>query len=216
MILTVLDWLGECRQKLWWLCARRKLGACGRGVDISRTGSYTLRTLFLGNDVRIGAGSTLWAVHSRIMVGDKVGTGPEIVIMAGDHNVRLMGKFLVDVGEQEKERGNDQDVIIEGDVWIGARAIILKGVRVGRGAVIGAGSVVRRHVPPYCIVSGDPAKPHRMRGNVEEILTHEAKLYPAGKRLARAQLEGIASCIYSTARGHGTFPRQEPAASPLS
>jgi len=49
-------------------------------------------------------------------------------------------------------------VVIESDVWIGARAIILKGVRIGRGSVVGAGSVVTRDVPEYSVVAGNPAK----------------------------------------------------------
>ncbi|KFX62869.1 acyltransferase [Paraburkholderia fungorum] len=49
-------------------------------------------------------------------------------------------------------------VVIEDHVWIGARAIISPGVRVGEGAVIGAGSVVTRDVEPYTIVAGNPAR----------------------------------------------------------
>jgi galactoside O-acetyltransferase len=49
-------------------------------------------------------------------------------------------------------------VIIGKRVWIGFNAIVLKGVTIGEGAVIGAGSVVTRDVPPYCIVAGNPAR----------------------------------------------------------
>jgi acetyltransferase-like isoleucine patch superfamily enzyme len=51
-----------------------------------------------------------------------------------------------------------QPVVIEDDVWIGIGAIILKGVRIGRGARIGAGSVVTRNVPPEAMVTGNPAR----------------------------------------------------------
>ncbi len=49
------------------------------------------------------------------------------------------------------------------DVWIGTRAIILSGVTVGHGAVIGAGAIVTKNVPPYAIVAGVPAISRRMR-----------------------------------------------------
>ncbi len=181
---------------LWYWRSRPKLGACGKRVFLPRNGSYDFANVFLGNDVEIGARSLLWAVHSKIVFGDKVISGPEIAIIAGDHNVSLVGRFMRDLREDEKSPGDDLDVVIGEDVWIGARVIILKGVRVGRGAVIGAGAVVRRRVPPYCIVAGNPAKPHRMRGSLEQILSHEAKLYPPEKRLARNTLEAISSSVY--------------------
>ena len=49
-------------------------------------------------------------------------------------------------------------VIIEDDVWIGTRAIILPGTRIGKGSIIGAGSVVTKDVPQYSIVGGNPAR----------------------------------------------------------
>lgn len=55
------------------------------------------------------------------------------------------------------------------DVWIGARATILDGVRIGDGAIIGAGAVVTKDVPPYCVVCGVPAKVVRQRFTQQEI-----------------------------------------------
>ena len=49
-------------------------------------------------------------------------------------------------------------VFIEDDVFIGARAMVLKGVRIGKGAVVGAGAVVTKDVPPNAIVAGNPAR----------------------------------------------------------
>ncbi len=58
----------------------------------------------------------------------------------------------------------EQPVIIEDNVWIGYRVIILPGVRVGRNAIIGAGAVVTKDVPPYKVVGGVPAKVLKTRG----------------------------------------------------
>jgi acetyltransferase-like isoleucine patch superfamily enzyme len=49
-------------------------------------------------------------------------------------------------------------VVIEDDVWIGAKASILPGVRIGRGAIVGTGAVVNKDVPPFTVVAGVPAK----------------------------------------------------------
>ncbi len=54
-------------------------------------------------------------------------------------------------------------IVIEDDVWIGARATILGGVTIGRGAIVAAGAVVTKSVPPFTIVAGVPAKPLKIR-----------------------------------------------------
>jgi len=57
----------------------------------------------------------------------------------------------------------DRPVCIEDDVWIGSRVILLPGVRIGKGSIVGAGSVVTRDVEPYAIVAGNPARKIRSR-----------------------------------------------------
>ncbi len=64
--------------------------------------------------------------------------------------------------------------VIGNDVWIGTRAIVLQGVTVGNGAVIGAGAVVTKDVPPYAIVAGNPARILRMRFPEETAAALEA------------------------------------------
>jgi maltose O-acetyltransferase len=60
-------------------------------------------------------------------------------------------------------------VSIEDYVWLGARAVILPGVTVGRGAVVAAGSVVTKNVPPLTIVAGIPARPVGMRDSAATV-----------------------------------------------
>jgi carbonic anhydrase/acetyltransferase-like protein (isoleucine patch superfamily) len=62
-------------------------------------------------------------------------------------------------------------------------------VNIGRGAIVGAGSVCRFDVPPYAIVAGNPAKVIGYRYSPEEAIQHELALYPEGKRLSLALLE---------------------------
>ena len=69
-------------------------------------------------------------------------------------------------------RNYDKDSLlttIENDVWIGANAVILKGIKVSNGAIIGAGSVVTKDVPPYAIAVGNPAKVLKYRFSQDEI-----------------------------------------------
>jgi maltose O-acetyltransferase len=78
---------------------------------------------------------------------------PDVIIVTENH------KYT-----KESFKGwEKKPVIIEDNVWIGYRVIILPGVRVGRNAIIGAGAVVTKDVPPYAIVGGVPAKVIKMR-----------------------------------------------------
>ncbi|MBP7508929.1 MAG: hypothetical protein KA807_14020 [Prolixibacteraceae bacterium] len=99
--------------------------------------------------------------------------GPCVHIHGGNHIVNEIGIYMDEV---QKEPGSDGIVIIEDDVWIGANAIILCGVHIGKGSVIGAGSIVTKDVPPYSISVGNPAKTIKMRFTEEEIDIHERTL----------------------------------------
>jgi len=108
-------------------------------------------TLIIGDHVGI-SGSTVSAAKS-ITIGNHVLIGSGCIITDSDaHPIN-----------PEKRRSPDQScgikpVVIEDDVFIGARSIILKGVRIGKGSMVGAGSVVSRDVPEYAIVAGNPAR----------------------------------------------------------
>lgn len=158
----------------------------GRNVKFDPDGQYTFSTISLGSNVYMGRGALLMAAKSNIRVGSKVMFGPHVTIIAGNHNTGVIGKAMVDV--TEKRNQDDLDVVIEDDVWIGSRAVILNGAKVGRGAVVGAGAVVTRDVPPYAVVAGSPARVIKFRWDVETIQRHESTLYPAEVRIPAEQL----------------------------
>lgn len=92
--------------------------------------------------------------------------GPRVIIGEAEHITEHI--FLSNALLSEKERGaydlnKARPTVIGMDCWIGAGAIIRKGVRIGRGAVIGAGAVVVHDVEPYAIMGGVPARLIRMR-----------------------------------------------------
>ena len=104
----------------------------------------------IGRNARIGRNCTIDA-RSPLTIGDNVALSPEVMILAGTHDVNdpsfadsEVGPYAVTIGDH---------------VWIGARAMIMPGVSVGRGAVIAAGAVVTKDVPPLTIMAGVPAKP---------------------------------------------------------
>lgn len=79
-------------------------------------------------------------------------------LLGGEHNYKYFTSFpLFEKGNTKTVRKSKGKIIIHDDVWLGDYALILSGVEIGKGAVVGAGSVVAKDVPPYSIVVGNPA-----------------------------------------------------------
>ena len=111
---------------------------------------YAKGRLDIGDNVYIGLFSVITA-FDHITIGDNSMIASHVNILDFDHGIarhQLMRK------QPEKKEAID----IGNDVWIGAGAVILKGVNIGDGVVVGAGSVVDKDIPPYSIVAGVPAK----------------------------------------------------------
>jgi acetyltransferase-like isoleucine patch superfamily enzyme len=165
-------------------------GSCGKNVVFYPTKSdFLYQNIFIGNNVFIGKGASFIAMLSSISIGDKTFFGPNVTIRGGNHSSHIVGKLMADYTLADKLPDDDAPVIIEEDVWVGTGAIILKGVRFGRGAIVAAGAVVTKNVPPYSIFGGIPAKLLRFRFSIDEIIEHEVVLYPGSKRLSRVMLQ---------------------------
>jgi acetyltransferase-like isoleucine patch superfamily enzyme len=107
--------------------------------------------------------------------------GPRPTIITGDHRVDVIGKFIMDVSDNEKLPNNDLPVVIEDDVWCGANVTILKGVTIGHGSIVAAGAVVTKSFPPYSIIGGVPAKLIKMRFTREKAVENDKLLYGSKK-----------------------------------
>jgi len=114
---------------------------------------YDPRFLSIGKDTIIGERATLdgrrQLPNSRggLTIGDHVDIASEVMIWTSEHDLRSPGFSAI-----------EEPVTIEDYVFIGPRAIILPGVKIGRGVVVAAGAVVTKDVPPGVIVGGVPAK----------------------------------------------------------
>ena len=113
----------------------------GKNVIFSPYDNFSYSTISLGDDVFIGSGANFSSIVN-IKIGNKVMFGPNVTIMGGDHNITEIGKYMFDV--KNKLKNNDLDIIIDDDVWIASNTIILKGVHIGKGSVIAAGSIVTK------------------------------------------------------------------------
>jgi len=119
----------------------------GKGSTI-HTGArfYNPRNIQIGEDSIIGEGAVLDG-RDKLTVGDHVDIASEVMIYNSEHDVQSIDF-----------RAIKKPVVIEDYVFIGPRAIILPGVRINKGAVVGAGAVVTRDVEEYSIVGGVPAE----------------------------------------------------------
>ena len=111
-----------------------------------------------------------WPID-KLYIGDYVCIGAESVILMGGNNTHRNDwfsnyPFMEKIVESYRGKG---DTVIEDAVWIGMRAMIMPGVRLGEGSVIAAGSVVVKDVPPYAVVGGNPAKIIKFRFPAEAV-----------------------------------------------
>ena len=134
--------------------SQRRLLTCGEGVRISPIASFAnAQRIVIGDRTRIGDHVSLWGGkrEGRIVVGNDCLFGPGAFLTASDYSL--------DPGSPIKSQETcERDIVIGNDVWIGANAIITAGVEIGDGAVVGAGSVVRRSIPAGALVAGNPAR----------------------------------------------------------
>lgn len=151
--------------------------SCGKSVTIPPDLRLFGNKIHVGECVSFNVGMTLMCTNAPIKIGNHVMFGPNVTIITGDHRIDVIGKYMTDIGEEDKLPENDLPVVIEGDNWIGANATILKGVTVGRGAVVAAGALVTSDVPPYAIVGGVTAKVIKYRFDEDTIKQHEKILY---------------------------------------
>lgn len=163
---------------------KRHLNECGKDVDIQRNCNF-VGNIHIGNHVLVGTGANFVSLRAALHIHDYVVFGPDVSIYTGDHAINIVGVHISEVTNQMKNESGylyDKDVCIEAGCWVGTRSIILKGVTIGRGSVIGAGSIVTKNVPPYSIYTGAGSNAViRKRFSPEQIECHESKLIEAGK-----------------------------------
>ena len=120
--------------------------------DCIQIGKYTYGEL---NILRLDDSSNL-TIGSLCSIAENV-----MFLLAADHGISRIYTFPFKakmLKETENEALSKGDIVVDDDVWIGHGATILSGVHIGQGAVVAAGAVVSKDVPPYAIVGGVPAK----------------------------------------------------------
>ena len=165
---------------------RCKFLLINKNIQIGKKSTFGRGTVFyspnkskIGNNVYIGKYCSLetdFEIGNNVLIANNVG-----IIGKYDHDFSKVGVSIKDspwIGDSEYSfKGKGLKVVIEDDTWIGFGSIIVSGVRIGKGSIVAAGSVVIKDVEPYSIVAGNPARVISMRFSPEQILEHEQMLY---------------------------------------
>lgn len=143
------------------------------------------RSLTVGTNVYIGKRCTIecdGSIGDNVLIANQVG-----LVGRHDHDFKKIGVPVRNapwIGDDDYARDR-LTLHVGDDVWIGFGAIVLTGTTIGRGAIIGAGAVVTRPVPPYAIAVGQPARIVASRFSASEAALHESILYGSTKGCSR-------------------------------
>ena len=135
-------------------CLRKYIKSCGKKVSVGRK-CFVHKNTEIGDYSGIGYACE---INNGVKIGNNVMMGPSVLIYTQNHNTSR-----VDIPMREQGMREMKPVVIEDDVWIGARVCILPGVTIGKGSVIGACAVVSKNVPEYSVVVGNPGQVVKIR-----------------------------------------------------
>lgn len=173
--------------KTYFGVRRSRLGYCGKNVFLNPPITMSCpQNVFLYGDNGL-SNASIYTTHAKFIMKPHSGAAEGLRVTTGNHAM-VVGRFYRSVTDAEKPANLDKDVVVESDVWIGRNVSLLAGVHIGRGAIVAAGAVVTKDVPPYSIVGGVPAKFIRFKWTVEQIMQHEAALYPVEERFSQEEL----------------------------
>ncbi|MHB8778305.1 MAG: acyltransferase [Anaerolineales bacterium] len=142
---------GKISEQIRRLSCKNIFRISGKNINVERGAHFGS-----GSQIEIGDNSGIGEncqIPDNIKIGNNVMMGPDVLIIGKNHNYEDLKIPMRLQGVKEST-----PVIIGNDTWIGARVIILPGVNIGDGAIVGAGAVVTKDIPPYTICTGNPAR----------------------------------------------------------
>ncbi len=168
----------------WRVWRHPSIKSVGRGLHIGKGGRFwAARGISIGRQCYIGKEVV---IETNASIGDYALIASRVSFVGRhDHGTDTLGvpmRFGPWVGAAAAPQSvQAEGVVVEDDVWIGFGAIVLSGVRLGRGAVIAAGAVVVRDVPPYTIVAGSPARAVASRYADPNLRTRHERMMASGR-----------------------------------
>lgn len=176
-------------------------GKIGEHCNFGYGATMNPKNIYMEDYSRVQNHLNFISYKGKLIVKKYAAIGAGCTIIPGDH--------VPTVGVPQYLAGHlhindvDGEIVVGEDAWVGAGTILLSHCSIGRGAVVAAGAVVSKPVPPYAVVAGIPAKIIATRFTIEQILQHEAELYPPEERMSKEDLENLFQEYYEGKKSIG-------------
>ena len=191
-------WLNKC------FPIKSEFGSCGANTLLQYPMRvYSPKDVYVSENVKLSSGlHIINAPGEKVIIKRNSVLAADCTIVTNSHRSTVsIPQFLLGASHVNDKSA---DVIINEDVWVGVNATILAGVELGRGCIVSANSLVTKSVPRYALVVGSPAKIFKVKFSIDQILKHEAALYPEGERYSKEELEQLFAEHYQDKKVFGT------------
>lgn len=156
---STLPFLGKSIRAFRAFICRHLFAECGKGYINVERGAYFGSGKNFSIEDNVSLGRNFKSLNRVVTIKNGFQSGEDVLLQGGDHIFES-----TDIPIWQQGQKPPTPLLIDGDVWVGARVIVLSGCRrIGHGAVIGAGAVVTHDVPDWAVVGGNPARVIKMR-----------------------------------------------------
>ena len=203
-----IDKIKRLKKAIKWLIAltplRSQFGYCAENAIINYPiRVYSSKNLFIYENTLISQDTCIInSKREKVVIKKYTGIAARTTFVTNNHVSTVSIPFSLLAPSHINDKS--ADIIVEEDCWIGTGAIILAGGHLGRGCIIGAGSVVNKDLPPYAVAVGCPARIIAVKFSISQILEHEKALYPEEERLSLDYLTQLFKTYYEGKKIYGT------------
>lgn len=173
-------WFGNCRHE--------QFAQIGEHCHIMPNSNLVTNNIYMEDFSRIQGLCNMISYRGKLVVKKYAAIASGVTIIPSSHTPTVgLPQFLSITHINDV----DETIVVEEDAWVGAGSFLLSHCHIGRGAIVAAGAVVSKEVPPYAVVAGIPAKIIACRFTMEQILEHKKILYPPEQRMKKDALEKL-------------------------
>ena len=189
MIKKVYSLIRRYYKKLFPEYKKEQFGSIGPHCILGSNSRLVPSNIYMEDYSIIQGNNNFISFKGRLFIKKYSVISSGCIIVPSNHvpavGIPFYGLTLSHIGDE------DNDIIIEEDVWIGAGCILLPHCKIGRGCIVGAGSIVTKSIPPYSVALGCPAKVVAVKFSLEDAIRHEEMIYNKSERYSRDYLERL-------------------------